>query len=85
MSDKVIKIGGASGYWGDTALGPKQLISYGGVDYLILDYLAEIIRLGSAPSEGWPASGQGRCRPLPPRRPWSALESAIEARPRSRT
>ena len=42
MSDKVIKIGGASGYWGDTALGPKQLISYGGVDYLILDYLAEI-------------------------------------------
>ena len=42
MSDKVIKIGGASGYWGDTALGPKQLISHGGVDYLILDYLAEI-------------------------------------------
>ncbi len=42
MTDKIIKIGGASGYWGDTALGPKQLISYGEVDYLILDYLAEI-------------------------------------------
>jgi hypothetical protein len=42
MSDKVVKIGGASGYWGDTALGPKQLISHGEVDYLILDYLAEI-------------------------------------------
>ena len=42
MSDKVVKIGGASGYWGDTALGPKQLIRHGGVDYLILDYLAEI-------------------------------------------
>lgn len=42
MSDKIIKIGGASGYWGDTALGPKQLISHGQVDYLILDYLAEI-------------------------------------------
>jgi len=42
MSDKIIKIGGASGYWGDSALGPKQLISHGGVDYLILDYLAEI-------------------------------------------
>lgn len=42
MSDKVVKIGGASGYWGDTALGPKQLIGHGEVDYLILDYLAEI-------------------------------------------
>lgn len=42
MSEKVIKIGGASGYWGDTALGPKQLIRHGEVDYLILDYLAEI-------------------------------------------
>ncbi|WP_339799331.1 acyclic terpene utilization AtuA family protein [uncultured Marinobacter sp.] len=42
MSDKIVKIGGASGYWGDTALGPKQLLEYGEVDYLILDYLAEI-------------------------------------------
>ncbi len=42
MEEKVIKIGGASGYWGDTALGPKQLIRHGNVDYLILDYLAEI-------------------------------------------
>lgn len=42
MSEKIIKIGGASGYWGDTALGPKQLIHHGEVDYLILDYLAEI-------------------------------------------
>lgn len=42
MSDKVIKIGGASGYWGDTALGPKQLIQHGDIDYLMLDYLAEI-------------------------------------------
>ena len=42
MSDKIVKIGGASGYWGDTALGPKQLIHHGEVNYLILDYLAEI-------------------------------------------
>ncbi|MFL1407523.1 acyclic terpene utilization AtuA family protein [Marinobacter sp. M1N3S26] len=42
MTDKVIKIGGASGYWGDTALGPKQLIQHGDIDYLMLDYLAEI-------------------------------------------
>lgn len=42
MSEKIVKIGGASGYWGDTALGPKQLIRHGKVDYLILDYLAEV-------------------------------------------
>ena len=42
MTDKVVKIGGASGYWGDTALGPKQLIRHGDIDYLMLDYLAEI-------------------------------------------
>lgn len=42
MTTKVVKIGGASGYWGDTALGPLQMIRYGEVDYVILDYLAEI-------------------------------------------
>src|SRR5690625_943114 len=42
MTDKIVKIGGASGYWGDTAIGPVQLIEHGGVDYLIFDYLAEI-------------------------------------------
>lgn len=42
MSDKIVRIGSASGYWGDTALGPKQMLEYGEVDYVIFDYLAEI-------------------------------------------
>ena len=37
----IIRIGGGAGFWGDTAEGPAQLVR-AGVDYLALDYLAEI-------------------------------------------
>ena len=36
-----IRIGGASGYWGDNNMSTAQLLS-AGVDYLVYDYLAEI-------------------------------------------
>ncbi len=37
-----IRIGGASGFWGDSPEGARQLILSGEVDYVVFDYLAEI-------------------------------------------
>ncbi len=37
-----IRIGAGAGFWGDSPEGPAQLVRQGGIDYLILDYLAEI-------------------------------------------
>ena len=42
MPGKVIRIGGASGFWGDAAMSTPQLLNAGGLDYIVYDYLAEI-------------------------------------------
>lgn len=38
---RTVKVGGASGFWGDSNEGARQLVT-AGVDYLMLDYLAEL-------------------------------------------
>lgn len=38
----IVRIGCGAAFWGDSSEGPKQLAESGQVDYIVLDYLAEI-------------------------------------------
>ncbi len=38
---KIVRIGGAGGFLGDSSVAAPQLLAGGGLDYMILDYLAE--------------------------------------------
>lgn len=42
MRDGTLRIGGASGFWGDSAVATPQLLGAGRLDYIVYDYLAEI-------------------------------------------
>jgi hypothetical protein len=42
QGDKIIRIGGGAGFWGDSPEGARQLVERGHIDYLVFDYLAEI-------------------------------------------
>jgi len=42
MTDNVLRVGGASGFWGDAARATPQLLNCQGLDYIVYDYLAEI-------------------------------------------
>ena len=39
---KSIRIGGASGFWGDSVVATPQLLNNNNLDFIVYDYLAEI-------------------------------------------
>lgn len=42
MSEPVVRLGGGQGFWGDDLDAPVRLVEGGPLDYLMLDYLAEV-------------------------------------------
>lgn len=39
---KAVRVGGGMGYWGDDISAPLRLVRDGGIDYLVMDFLAEV-------------------------------------------
>lgn len=42
MTGKTVRIGCGAGFWGDSPEGAAQIVQAGKIDYLVMDYLAEI-------------------------------------------
>jgi hypothetical protein len=40
--DKTVRVGNGQGFWGDSIIGPTQLVTTGELNYLTMDFLAEV-------------------------------------------
>ena len=59
MTERVVRVGGGSGMWGDDLDAPRRLVEGGPLDYLMLDFLAEVTmsvlqrQKDKDPQHGW--------------------------------
>ena len=60
-SDKIVRVAGGQGFWGDWLDAPRRQVEGGPVDYLMLDYLAEVtMSILQKQKERDPAMGYAR-------------------------
>ncbi len=61
MSERVVRVASGQGFWGDWQEAPKLQVRTGPIDYLMLDYLAEItMSILQKQSERDPSAGYAR-------------------------
>ena len=60
-SEKIVRVAGGQGFWGDWLEAPRRQVDGGSVDYLMLDYLAEVtMSILQKQKERDPAMGYAR-------------------------
>ena len=60
-TDKIVRVASGQGFWGDSLDAPRQQVEHGPVDYLMLDYLAEVtMSILQKQKERDPAMGYAR-------------------------
>ncbi len=61
MTERVVRVAGGQGFWGDSLDAPRQQVDNGPIDYLMLDYLAEVtMSILQKQKERDPAMGYAR-------------------------
>ena len=61
MNERVVRVASGQGFWGDSLDAPRQQVENGPVDYLMLDYLAEVtMSILQKQKERDPAMGYAR-------------------------
>ena len=61
MTERIVRVASGQGFWGDSLDAPRQQVENGPVDYLMLDYLAEVtMSILQKQKERDPAMGYAR-------------------------
>ncbi|HVZ49071.1 MAG TPA: acyclic terpene utilization AtuA family protein [Gemmatimonadaceae bacterium] len=85
MNGRVVRIGGGSGMWGDDLDAPRRLVDGGPVDYVMLDFLAEVTmsvlqrQRTRDPSRGYATDVVGMIESVLPALSWGTVKVLTNA------